>query len=84
MITVKELKSLIENLPDDMQIVLQRDSEGNGYEYLAGVDADGVNVSCDEGYLEIYDANWTATEADMNDEEWADYLNGPRTLILFP
>lgn len=84
MITVKELKSLIEKLPDDMQIVLQRDPEGNGYEYLAGVDPDGVDVSYDERDLEIYDANWTATEADMDDEEWNEYLKGPRVLVLYP
>jgi hypothetical protein len=33
---VKELRTLLESLPDDMLIVMSSDSEGNGYSPLAG------------------------------------------------
>ena len=39
---VKNLKEAIANLPDEMEVILQKDSEGNGYSPLSGADADAV------------------------------------------
>jgi hypothetical protein len=39
MTTVKELIEILSDLPDDSVVVLQRDSEGNGYSPLAGGEA---------------------------------------------
>jgi len=39
---IKQLKESIANLPDEMEVVLQKDSEGNGYSPLKGVDSDAV------------------------------------------
>lgn len=33
---VKDLKNAIENLPDDMDVIIQKDSEGNGFSPLEG------------------------------------------------
>ena len=41
---VKELKEQIANLPDDMEVVLQKDAEGNGYSPLSGADPDAVYI----------------------------------------
>ena len=41
---VKELKEAIANLPDEMEVVLQKDSEGNGYSPLSDVDTDAVYI----------------------------------------
>ena len=38
---VKELREALAGLPDDMIVIVQKDSEGNGYSPLSGVD--GVN-----------------------------------------
>lgn len=35
--TVKELKQQLKDLPDDALVVLQKDSEGNGFSPLSGV-----------------------------------------------
>lgn len=38
MITVKELREQLANIPDDTPIILQTDDEGNGYRYVNGID----------------------------------------------
>ena len=39
MTTVKELIEILSSLPGDSVVVLQKDSEGNGYSPLAGAEA---------------------------------------------
>lgn len=43
MITAKQLRELLANIPDDTPIILQKDDEGNGYRFMNGLDfeADG-------------------------------------------
>lgn len=35
---VRELREVLAKLPDDMQVILQKDAEGNGYSPLCGGD----------------------------------------------
>jgi hypothetical protein len=82
--TVKELKEAIVNLPDEMEVVLQKDAEGNGYSPLSGADPDAVYISETTWYGDVYSMNWTADDACMTDEEWEYIKSKPRTLILHP
>jgi hypothetical protein len=82
--TVRELKEVIASLPDEMEVVLQRDSEGNGYSPLSGVDPDAVYISETRWYGDVYSMDWTAEEACMTEEEWEEIKGKPRTLILYP
>jgi len=82
--TVKELKEAIANLPDEMEVVLQKDSEGNGYSPLAGADPDAVYIPDSTWSGDVYSIEWTADDACMSDEEWEDIKSKPRTLILQP
>ena len=81
---VKELKALIVDLPDDMQIILQKDSEGNGYSPLEGGDSDAISVSGKYFDLQVYSAAWTADECCLDEDEWEELKRLPRSLILFP
>ena len=84
MITVKDLKEMIESFPDEMEVILQKDSEGNGYSPLAGVDGDAVYVP-DSTYSGIvYSMNWTAKSACVEDEKWEEIKLKPKSLILYP
>lgn len=38
MFTVKELRELIKDMPEDTPIVLQADDEGNSYRYMNGIE----------------------------------------------
>lgn len=38
MFTAKDLKAILNNIPDDTPIVLQADDEGNSYRYMNGLE----------------------------------------------
>ena len=81
--TVKELKEILADVPDDTRIVLQMDEEGNGYRWAYGADFDGVVIE-DDYRPEIYSSEWDATEADMDEDEWQEYLSKPKVLVISP
>lgn len=81
---IKELKEAIASLPDEMEIILQKDSEGNGYSRLAGVDHDAVYIPDGTWSGDVYSMEWTAEEADMSEEEWQELKETQRALILYP
>jgi len=78
--TVKELKKELAKFPDDMELVLQIDPEGNGYHEVRGIDGDGIMTEDNE----CYDATWTADEAGMEEEEWKEFLKKPRVGVVYP
>lgn len=78
---VHQLKSALEGLPDDMEIVLQKDPEGNGYSTLGGADPGGIYVP-ESG--EVYADTWSADDACVDVAEWDLLLLQPRTLVLWP
>ena len=82
--TVKELKKAIANLPDEMEVILQKDAEGNGYSPLRGADYDAVYIPETTWYGEVYSIEWTSDDASMSDEEWEGIKEKPRALILHP
>ena len=66
----------------DVEVVLQRDEEGNGYKPMRGADFDIVYL---ESEHEVYDRKWTADEADMDEDEWADLKkNAPLAVVFYP
>lgn len=81
---VKELKESLKDLPDDMEVIMQNDSEANGFSPLASADPECVYVpeSTWDGY--VYSANWSSYDAGMEEEEWQDLLSQPRVLCLAP
>ena len=80
---VKELKEILANIPNDTRIVLQSDAEGNGYRWAYAADFDGVVVT-DDYEPEIYSSEWDAEEADMDEDEWQEYLSNPKVLVISP
>jgi hypothetical protein len=82
--TIKELKELITNLPNEMEVVLQKDSEGNGYSPLAGVDSDSVYIPDNTYSGNVYSMGWTSDDACMSEDKWKEIKSKPRTLILYP
>ena len=82
--TVKELKEEIDKLPDHMQVILQKDSEGNGYSPLSGIDPDAVYIPSSTWQGEVYNMDWSAEDACMNEKEWKGIKAKPRALILYP
>ena len=67
-----------------MECIIQKDSEGNGYSPLAGADPDGIYIAETTWYGQVYDSNWSADDADMDNDLWEVMLKKPRCLVLFP
>jgi len=81
---VKELKESIKDLPDDMEVILQKDAEGNGYSPLWGADPDAVYIPETTWYGNVYSMDWSADDAYMEEKEWEELKKKPRALILHP
>lgn len=82
--TVEELIKELKKLDPTSEVVLQGDEEGNFFKRLTGVDPEGIIVQFDATDFEVYDARWTADDADMTEEEWNAYLTLPRCVVLYP
>lgn len=82
---VAELKAALEHLDDDLEIILQRDPEGNGYSPLAGADPDAVCTTDERGRVEqVYETDWSADDCCLEEDEWAEIKKRPRSVILWP
>jgi len=79
-------KDLIEilNKNPEAEVILQKDSEGNGYSPLAGADPDCVYIPDSTWSGEVYSMEMSAEEADMDDEEWEEIINKPKCFVLYP
>jgi len=80
---VKDLIAKLVTLNGNMELIMQKDGEGNAFSPLEGID---------DSYVYIPDSTWGGEvftlnrddDPDMNDEEW-EALNGkPRCVILYP
>lgn len=80
---VRELIDDLLQMDPEAQVILQKDAEGNGYSplYCTGV---GVYEPDSAWSGEFYDAEWSAEDADMSEEEWAVMLSQPRAIVLAP
>jgi len=82
---LKELKSLLNEMDDEMEVILQKDGEGNGYSPLAGVDNNGIYFPDTPWSGEVYSLDWAAYEVGMEEDEWEEIKkNNNRVLILYP
>ena len=78
---IKELKESIKNLSDDMEVILQRDSEGNGYSPALGSESDAVYIPDDN---EVYVIGWGAEGSCKSADEWEEVKERPRVLLIYP
>jgi hypothetical protein len=81
---VKALIKLLADCDQNAEIVLQKDSEGNGYSPLEGVDHEAVYVPDTTWSGEVYNTNWTADAACMEEAEWRKLMKRKRCVVLFP
>jgi hypothetical protein len=81
---VKDLIAELQKLDGEMQCIMQKDREGNGYGPLEGLDAECIYVVNWREDGEVFGANDTNDEADMEPEDWAEVLQLPRCVVLYP
>ncbi len=83
--TAHELAKLLLEGPD-IQVILQKDAEGNGYSPLSDIDSNAVYIAESTWAGEVMDTGWAAYDADMEPEEWEAIKNNPelQCVVLYP
>ena len=82
---VKELIEILQSMPQDSIVILQKDSEGNGYSPLYDVDSDAIYVKETDWYGEVKSTQWTADEAGMEEKMWTiEKVISPACVVLSP
>ena len=67
-----------------MEVILQKDSEGNGYSPLAGTDCEAIYIPENTYSGDVYSTEWSAEDADMDEDQWDELKSKPKALILYP
>ena len=79
--TIKQLKEIIQDLPDDMEVIIQRDPEGNSFTPLYDADPHCIYLQRSN---EVYSTLWDHNDSMMEKGEWEEFLQRPKTLVLSP
>ena len=82
---VKELIELLKEEDPEKIVIMQKDSEGNGYSPLSGVDGNAVYLADSTWSGTAYDIEWSAGDAGMEEEDWEQFKKDtPDCVIVFP
>ena len=81
---VKELLAALADADPEAEVILQKDSEGNGYSPLEGADLKAVYVPDSTYSGTVYSMSWSASDACMTKAEWEEIKDKPRCVVLYP
>jgi hypothetical protein len=81
---VKDLIAILSGFNENAELIIQKDSEGNGYSPLAGADHDAVYVPATTWDGAVFDTKWSADDACMEESEWKKLMKRKRCVVLFP
>lgn len=71
---VKKLRKALKKYPSDMEVILQKDSEGNGYSPLGG----------GEGAMYQAETEWSGEAIHEDDYDPDDYPDAVKVFVLWP
>jgi hypothetical protein len=77
---VRDLIKELKNYHPDAEVLIQIDSEGNGYNPLSWTDE--ANFDDEDG--QVYFLDWEAGDCCMDDEEYEDMRKLPLAVVLGP
>jgi hypothetical protein len=81
---VSELIEKLSRMNPDSEVIMQKDSEGNGYSPLYCVDSNAVYVPDSTYSGDVYSLSWSADDACMSEGEWNRIQNSPKCVVLCP
>ena len=81
---VRELIEVLKDVDPDIEVIMQKDAEGNGYSPLVGCYDKGIFHAHNSWDGEFYDSTWTAEDVGIHPKEWEEFLKRPRCLLLYP
>lgn len=83
--TKAELIEALKGVPDDTQIIVSSDSEGNHYGPLSGVETNRIYKAATNWWGHVFSLDWTAKQADFSEDEWEEFKRTtPRAIVLYP
>jgi len=82
---VQELIDDLLKMNPDAELVLQKDSEGNGYSPCAGADDEAIYVPENTWSGVVYDTTWSIEDVGMDEDEWEDLKKtAQKAVVLYP
>jgi len=81
---VRELINKLLKENPDADVIIQKDSEGNGYSPLRDVDGKCVYIPETDYSGTVYDTRWTAYDANMEEYVWQRVAMLPGCVVLSP
>ena len=82
---VSTLMLLLSTFDPDADVILQKDAEGNGYTDCHGAKPAIVHRKYGRLIEEVYDPEWTAEDAGLDEDEWHEILEThKRSVVIFP
>lgn len=82
---VKDLIKELEKLDPNLQVILQKDGEGNGYSPLCGVE-EAVYVPDSTYSGQVHSLKYTADDTGIEEEQWKNLKKSKknRCLVMWP
>jgi hypothetical protein len=81
---VKELMDSLKKLPEDAEVIIQKDSGGNSFSPLSCAYLNAVYVAENTYSGYVYDLAWSAKDADMDEPEWEVLKQKKSCVVLQP
>ena len=81
---VKELIKELSELDPDSEVIMQSDSEGNGYSPLYCVDGNAIYVPESTYSGAVYSKDWSAEDCDMGKAEYKKFMKQKSCCVLAP
>ena len=78
---VSELIEILKTLPQEHDVILQKDPEGNGYDT-----ASGASVVVYTSDRDVYNLDWSADDACFDsEEEWEEFKKTEqKVVVIYP
>lgn len=81
---IKELIETLSAYDPECEVVMSGDSEGNVFKTISNLVSVGIYVPENGWCGQFYDDQWDADDACIDEDEWNEMLEGPRTICIWP
>jgi len=82
---VYELIERLQNMDPDIEVILQKDAEGNGYSPLDATDDEAIYRPETTYSGQVYSPSWSAEDASFDEKDWERFrADNPRCCVLAP
>lgn len=83
-ILVEDLIKELQKLDPKSIVILQKDSEGNGYSPLSGIDGNAVYVPDNTWSGTAFSRDYSAEDYDWDQDEYDELMSNPSCCVLVP